>query len=126
MHGTGSPETSVAATTATAAASSGSASTTITTSTATTATATASAIASNYASAAVASEASASPSTLHSPLQHQSKSFPPRLNRTPSISSQSSLDSTPTRQSVNDNAISVCFHPTISLSLPLSICPFAN
>lgn len=66
--------------------------------------------ASNYATAstsgaaAIVSEASASqsPSTLHSPLQHQSKSFPPRLNRTPSISSQSSIDSTPTRHSVND------------------------
>lgn len=42
-----------------------------------------------------------SQSALHSPLQHQSKSFPPRLQRTPSISSQSSLDSTPTRQSVS-------------------------
>lgn len=100
MHGTGSPETSVTTTTATATAtaSSGSASTTITTTTSTATTV----IASNYAAAAVAFEASSSPSALHSPLQHQSKSFPPRLNRTPSISSQSSIDSTPTRQSVNN------------------------
>lgn len=41
------------------------------------------------------------PSPLHSYLHHQSKSFPPRLQRTPSISSQSSLDSAPSRQSVN-------------------------
>ncbi|XP_031635714.1 synaptotagmin-6 [Contarinia nasturtii] len=47
------------------------------------------------------SSSSQSPSVLHSPLQHQSKSFPPRLQRTPSISSQSSLDSTPTRQSAH-------------------------
>ncbi|XP_055383643.1 synaptotagmin-5 [Condylostylus longicornis] len=40
-----------------------------------------------------------SPSPLHQHLQHQSKSFPPRLQRTPSISSQSSLDSAPSRQS---------------------------
>ncbi|XP_037041700.1 synaptotagmin-5 [Bradysia coprophila] len=39
------------------------------------------------------------PSPLHSYLQHQSKSFPPRLQRTPSVSSQSSLDSAPSRQS---------------------------
>lgn len=52
-------------------------------------------------STATAETASQSPSALHSPLQHQSKSFPPRLQRTPSISSQSSLDSTPTRQSVS-------------------------
>ncbi|XP_059622431.1 synaptotagmin-3 [Phlebotomus argentipes] len=32
-------------------------------------------------------------------LQHQSKSFPPRLTRTPSVSSQSSLDSAPSRNS---------------------------
>lgn len=47
-----------------------------------------------------------SPSPLHSYLQHQSKSFPPRLQRTPSVSSQSSLDSAPSRVSsfvyVND------------------------
>ncbi|XP_059217014.1 synaptotagmin-C isoform X1 [Stomoxys calcitrans] len=38
---------------------------------------------------------------LHSPmhLHHQSRSFPPRLQRTPSISSQSSVDSAPSRQS---------------------------
>lgn len=38
----------------------------------------------------------------HSPLHlhHQSRSFPPRLQRTPSISSQSSVDSAPSRQSV--------------------------
>lgn len=40
-------------------------------------------------------------SPLHSHLQHQSKSFPPRLQRTPSVSSQSSLDSAPSRQSVS-------------------------
>lgn len=38
-----------------------------------------------------------SPSPLHTYLQHQSKSFPPRLQRTPSVSSQSSLDSAPSR-----------------------------
>ncbi|XP_055703141.1 synaptotagmin-5 isoform X2 [Phlebotomus papatasi] len=37
------------------------------------------------------------PSPVH--LQHQSKSFPPRLTRTPSVSSQSSLDSAPSRNS---------------------------
>lgn len=42
-----------------------------------------------------------SPSPLHQQLQHQSKSFPPRLQRTPSISSQSSLDSAPSRHSVS-------------------------
>lgn len=47
------------------------------------------------------SSPSSSTAALHSPLQHQSKSFPPRLQRTPSISSQSSIDSTPTRQSVS-------------------------
>ncbi|XP_023178098.2 synaptotagmin-5 isoform X2 [Drosophila hydei] len=38
---------------------------------------------------------------FHSPLHlhHQSRSFPPRLQRTPSISSQSSMDSAPSRQS---------------------------
>ncbi|XP_062131140.1 synaptotagmin-11 isoform X1 [Drosophila sulfurigaster albostrigata] len=38
---------------------------------------------------------------FHSPLHlhHQSRSFPPRLQRTPSISSQSSVDSAPSRQS---------------------------
>ncbi|XP_064544810.1 synaptotagmin-11 isoform X1 [Drosophila montana] len=38
---------------------------------------------------------------FHSPLHlhHQSRSFPPRLQRTPSISSQSSIDSAPSRQS---------------------------
>uniref|UniRef100_A0A1A9WE84 C2 domain-containing protein n=1 Tax=Glossina brevipalpis TaxID=37001 RepID=A0A1A9WE84_9MUSC len=38
---------------------------------------------------------------LHSPLHlhHQNRSFPPRLQRTPSISSQSSVDSAPSRQS---------------------------
>ncbi|XP_037939867.1 synaptotagmin-5 [Teleopsis dalmanni] len=38
---------------------------------------------------------------LHSPLHlhHQSRSFPPRLQRTPSISSQSSIDSAPSRHS---------------------------
>ncbi|XP_055905905.1 synaptotagmin-7 isoform X1 [Eupeodes corollae] len=40
-----------------------------------------------------------SPSPLHMHLQHQSKSFPPRLQRTPSVSSQSSIDSAPSRQS---------------------------
>lgn len=40
-----------------------------------------------------------SPSPQHSYLQHQSKSFPPRLQRTPSVSSQSSLDSAPPRVS---------------------------
>lgn len=40
------------------------------------------------------------PSPLHTHLQHQSKSFPPRLTRTPSVSSQSSVDSAPSRQSV--------------------------
>ncbi|XP_063695465.1 synaptotagmin-6 [Culicoides brevitarsis] len=40
-----------------------------------------------------------SPSPLHQQLQHQSRSFPPRLQRTPSISSQSSLDSAPSRHS---------------------------
>ncbi|XP_037904640.1 synaptotagmin-6 isoform X1 [Hermetia illucens] len=39
------------------------------------------------------------PSPLHTHLQHQSKSFPPRLTRTPSVSSQSSVDSAPSRQS---------------------------
>lgn len=39
------------------------------------------------------------PSPVH--LQHQSKSFPPRLTRTPSVSSQSSLDSAPSRNSVS-------------------------
>lgn len=47
------------------------------------------------------SHTASSEAALHSPLQHQSKSFPQRLQRTPSISSQSSLDSTPTRQSVS-------------------------
>lgn len=42
-------------------------------------------------------------SPLHGHLQHQSKSFPPRLQRTPSISSQSSLDSAQSRQSVSDD-----------------------
>ncbi|XP_055302145.1 synaptotagmin-6 [Sitodiplosis mosellana] len=56
----------------------------------------------NTSSVIAESSASQSPSSvLHSPLQHQSKSFPPRLQRTPSISSQSSLDSTPTRQSAH-------------------------
>ncbi|XP_044317470.1 synaptotagmin-5 [Drosophila rhopaloa] len=38
---------------------------------------------------------------FHSPLHlhHQSRSFPPRLQRTPSISSQSSVDSAPSRHS---------------------------
>lgn len=45
------------------------------------------------------------PSPLHSHLQHQSKSFPPRLQRTPSISSQSSLDSAPSRHSVSINIL---------------------
>lgn len=44
-----------------------------------------------------------SPSPLHSHLQHQSRSFPPRLQRTPSVSSQSSLDSTPSRNSLNSS-----------------------
>lgn len=48
-----------------------------------------------------------SEAALHSPLQHQSKSFPQRLQRTPSISSQSSIDSTPTRQSVSNHTIYV-------------------
>lgn len=51
--------------------------------------------------------ATAAPSPLHSQLQHQSKSFPPRLTRTPSISSQSSLDSAPSRTSVS---VSLEFH----------------
>jgi len=40
---------------------------------------------------------------FHSPLHlhHQSRSFPPRLQRTPSISSQSSVDSAPSRHSVS-------------------------
>ncbi|XP_017841905.1 synaptotagmin-7 isoform X1 [Drosophila busckii] len=40
---------------------------------------------------------------FHSPLHlhHQSRSFPPRLQRTPSISSQSSVDSAPSRQSAH-------------------------
>ncbi|XP_036325589.1 synaptotagmin-7 isoform X2 [Rhagoletis pomonella] len=40
---------------------------------------------------------------LHSPLHlhHQSRSFPPRLQRTPSISSQSSVDSAPSRHSAH-------------------------
>lgn len=39
---------------------------------------------------------------LHSPLHlhHQNRSFTPRLQRTPSVSSQSSVDSAPSRQSV--------------------------
>ena len=107
MHG--SPETSVTTTTP------ASSSTTIATAAATASTSTAS----NYATAAVASEASASPSALHSPLQHQSKSFPPRLNRTPSISSQSSIDSTPTRQSVND--IILFFRQSLFFRFPANL-----
>lgn len=42
-----------------------------------------------------------SSSPMHAHLQHQSKSFPPRLQRTPSVSSQSSLDSAQSRQSVS-------------------------
>lgn len=62
-----------------------------------------------------------SSSALHSPLQHQSKSFPPRLQRTPSISSQSSIEcssSTPTRQSVSSNKlnfIGISFKRKISI-----------
>lgn len=47
------------------------------------------------------------PSPLHSHLQHQSKSFPPRLTRTPSVSSQSSLDSAPSRTSVSVSSHSI-------------------
>lgn len=39
-------------------------------------------------------------SPMHSHLPHQNRSVPPRLQRTPSISSQSSLDSAQSRQSV--------------------------
>jgi synaptotagmin-6 len=56
-----------------------------------------------------------SPSPLHSHLQHQSKSFPPRLQRTPSISSQSSLDSAPSRHSVSTLFHKFCIYFDSSL-----------
>lgn len=46
--------------------------------------------------------AAAAAAPVHSYLQHQSKSFPPRLQRTPSVSSQSSLESAPSRVSVGN------------------------
>lgn len=67
------------------------------------------------------------PSPLHLHLQHQSKSFPPRLTRTPSISSQSSLDSAPSRTSVSVSLwIIPIFHSTRSSCLTFTRLPAGN
>lgn len=63
-----------------------------------------------------------SPSPLHQTLQHQSKSFPPRLQRTPSISSQSSLDSAPSRHSVSSE-VSSCYGAQLSSVKNISFVP---